>query len=525
MSVDVPKYGIASPHAAATEAGASVFAVGGNAIDAAIAACAALAVVYPHMCTIGGDLFALAQAPDGRAHGFNASGAAPMALQADDLRRRYGGMPIIGPDAITVPGVLAGWGSLAEWGGRLALSEVLQPALRLAAEGCEVAPSLAASLAENSELLARDEGMTDIFARDGRWLRVGEHFCQPALAESLGQVASSGPGVFYHGELGERYVRGLRRLDCPITTDDLAQHSTTPETPIADVVRGWEVLTLPPNSQGYALLQLLRLVDDLGLDPDPLGPDADVLARLFYEVSQDRDRHLADPRAMTVSIDELLSEPHLRQLAARAIDFRAAASEGRAASVARPSGDTIAVVVADADGWGVSIIQSVFHAFGAAVLEPSTGIIAQNRGSCFTLDPDSPNVAAGGKRSLHTLMPVLVRRHGQLRIVAGTMGGKAQPQIHTQILGRLLWDRERLQEALVAPRWIVENPDGGPTEAVYAEASALSASPALDATGMQTHALPDLSEKVGHAQYVEISRAGWISAVSDPRSDGLALRG
>lgn len=527
------KLALATPHSAATDAGRAVFAEGGNAIDSAIAACASLAVVYPHMCTIGGDLFALAYRPGAGAVGFNASGAAPRARTAEDLRRRYGEMPIVGPDAVTVPGMLGGWQSLHAWGGRLPWSAVLEPAIKLAEDGCEVSPSLAVNLDAVAELARDDEGMRGLFFQDGRPVSEGHLLVQPALAETLKVIAQDGIDAFYNGELGSSYVRGLSRRGCALSREDLALHETQAVPPIFTDFRGWQVLTVPPNSQGYTLLQTLCALRQLALDPDPLSSDASVMARIFVQVARERDLVLADPSRMTVSIEELLSDEHIATLVdslsssphPRGSTSGVAPQDARRSSEAAPSGDTIAVVAADGDGVGVSIIQSVYYAFGACLLEPDTGIIAQNRGSCFTLDPQSPNLFTGGMRSLHTLMPVLVTRNGRLRIVAGTMGGKAQFQIHSQILSRLLCDRVGLQAALSAPRWIVEHPDaGGPTEVVYCEEGAMSlAGPALRETGMDVQPLPDLDERVGHAQYIEIDCQSSMAAASDPRSDGSAV--
>lgn len=527
------KLALATPHSAATDAGRAVFAEGGNAIDSAIAACASLAVVYPHMCTIGGDLFALAYRPGAGALGFNASGAAPRARTAEDLRRRYGEMPIVGPDAVTVPGMLGGWQSLHAWGGRLPWSAVLEPAIKLAEDGCEVSPSLAASLDEVAELARDDEGMSGLFFQDGRPVSEGHLLVQRALAGTLKVIAQDGTDAFYNGELGSSYVRGLSRLGCALSREDLALHETRTVPPIFTDFRGWQVLTVPPNSQGYTLLQTLCALRQLALDPDPLSSDASVMARIFVQVARERDLVLADPSRMTVSIEELLSDEHIATLVdslsssphPRGSTSGVAPQDARRSSKTAPSGDTIAVVAADGDGVGVSIIQSVYYAFGACLLEPDTGIIAQNRGSCFTLDPQSPNLFTGGVRSLHTLMPVLVTRKGRLRIIAGTMGGKAQFQIHSQILSRLLCDRVGLQDALSAPRWIVGHPDaGGPTEVAYCEEGAMSlAGPALRETGMDVQPLPDLDERVGHAQYVEIDYKSSMTAASDPRSDGSAV--
>jgi gamma-glutamyltranspeptidase/glutathione hydrolase len=531
---------LAAPHTSAVEAGREAFADGGTAVDAALAACAALTVVYPHMCSIGGDAIALVHAPDGSVTAVNGSGAAPAALDAARVRAALErdpapvtrtGMPVRGPHTVTVPGVLAAWETLRQLGGALPLERLLRPAIGFAADGCPVSRSLAGTLAWEPDLFAADPGLRAIYFQDGR-LAEGALCRQPALAASLTTIAREGVEAFYRGELGARYVAGLRTAGSVMSADDLGAHATEVLEPLRGTAFGHEFLTAPPNSQGYVLLQLLAAMELLSADaPDPLGPAAGTLARLFRLASDDRDRHLCDPRRHDVPLDELLGEAHLRPLAGGSLGGAAPVSAGDG-SIA--SGDTIACVAADSDGWAVSIIQSVYHGFGSAILEPSTGIVAHDRGACFSLDPASPNLLEGGKRPLHTLMPVMVRRNGRLTIVAGTMGGGAQPQIHAQILSRLLGghgardatgaragdepDPAALAAAVAAPRWIYD--EGG----LFAESRVPeSCLASLRSSGMPLELLEPFDESVGHAQYIRIAENGDLEAASDPRADGRAL--
>jgi gamma-glutamyltranspeptidase/glutathione hydrolase len=238
---------------------------------------------------------------------------------------------------------------------------------------------------------------------------------------------------------------------------------------------------------------------------------------------------LADPRFADVPVDRLLGDCHVEWVAAEALRLlKAPHTTGNRGGVRPacppPKGDTVAVVSADADGWAVCVIQSVFHSFGARILEPSTGIVCQNRGACFTLDERSPNVLAGGKRPAHTLMPVLVFRGGQLAGVAGTMGGRAQPQIHAQVLGRLAYEEVDVTSAIAAPRWVVGSLDaGGPSDTVFIERGASErCGAALAAAGFDQVILDDWDDDVGHAQYISVSPAGAFTPVSDPRADGSA---
>jgi gamma-glutamyltranspeptidase/glutathione hydrolase len=576
---------LATPHSAATDAGRAAFADGGTAVDAALAACATLTVVYPHMCSLGGDAIALVHAPDGIVTCVNGSGAAPAALDAARVRAALErdpapvtrtGMPQRGPHTVTVPGVLAAWETLRGSGARHDLARLLRPAIEDARDGCAVSRSLAGTLAWEPGVFATDPGLRDVFFRGGRPrgggpghdpepLCEGDVFRQPALAASLETLARHGVAAFYEGALGGDFVAGLRALGSLMTVDDLARHATDVCAPLRHAAFGHEFLTAPPNSQGYVLLQLLAAMELFAVEaesqsgavttpsssptpslpPDPFGPAAGALARLFRLASDERDRRLCDPRVHDVPLDELLSPSHARALARRAGAFGDAAHDGPDALTDGPvgtpgtgpqsdpaAGDTIACVAADSDGWGVSVIQSLYNGFGAAILEPSTGIVAHDRGACFSLDPDSPNVVAGGKRPLHTLMPVMVRRQGRLTIVAGTMGGEAQPQIHAQILSRLLRGADAettrataestppgdLAGAVAAPRWIYDEGE------LWAEAGVPA--PCLDTlrgTDMSVTVLDDLDETIGHAQYVFVGEEGPKDATSDPRSDGSSV--
>ncbi len=538
---------LAAPHAAATEAGRAAFEDGGTAVDAALAACATLTVVYPHMCALGGDAIALVHAPDGTVTSVNGSGAAPAALDAARVRAALErdpapvtrtGMPVRGPDTVTVPGVLAAWETLRQLGGALPLARLLRPAIGFAADGCPVARSLAATLAWEPELFAADPGLRAIYFRRHHGaglapLEEGDVYRQPALAASLETIAAHGVHTFYQGELGARYAAGLRAAGSLMTSDDLVAHATEVTAPLREEAFGHDVLTAPPNSQGYVLLQLLRALErsaatrDPGrpsrapsIPPDPLGAACAPMARLFRAAGEDRDRYLCDPRRHDVAVAELLGHDHVGLLGEDHVGSLGTGLRSRPAD--EPPGDTIACVAVDSDGWAVSIIQSVYQAFGAAILEPSTGIVAHDRGACFSLDPSSPNLIEGGKRPLHTLMPVMLLRHGRLAIVAGTMGGEAQPQIHVQILSRLLGrdgagDGD-LASAVAAPRWIYDE------GALFAEADVPPACLAgLRSTGMPLEMLARLDESVGHAQYARVAGNGVLEAASDPRADGAGL--
>jgi gamma-glutamyltranspeptidase len=499
---------LATPHTAATEAGVAAFDAGGNAVDAALTACSVLTVVYPHMCSIGGDMFALLHRPGGDVIALNGSGAAPMELSAGHVRGPGTNMPVTGPHTITVPGVLAGWETLRGLGATFGIGAILEPAIDHAVDGCAVVPSVRRALTDHA-------GMAGTLVPAGI-PKESTIIRQRALGQTLREIASDGVSAFYRGDVGHSFVRGVRAAGSSLSEADLGRHETELTEPVTARFGPRRVLTTPPNSQGFVLLEILLALEAIRVNRDALGPDVATIARVFELASKDRDRHLADPRFGPVPVDDLLSDDHITAIAERVGDpHRSEGLVGRT-----PLGDTVAVVAADDEGWAVSVIQSVFHSFGSKFLEPSTGIICHNRGACFSLDESSPNVLRGGKRPAHTLMPVMVVNDGRLEIVAGTMGGYAQPQIHAQILGRLFAGAD-VATAVSAPRWVLGAPEaGGRWDVVSIERSAFDlCGQQLQDAGRDVVVLDDGDEEVGHAQYIVLSDDG-LRAASDPRADG-----
>lgn len=520
-------FALAAPHALATGAGDAVRAAGGNAVDAALAAAIALTVVYPHQCAVGGDLIALVALPDGRTLTVNGSGAA--AAAADPGAFSGPRMPVTGARTVTVPGVVAGWATLHELAGRLPWERLFDAAVAHAGDGVPTAPGVATALRQEAPLLLGDPGMREVFFPDGVPLATGAALRQPALARSLALLAEQGPKALYEGELGAGLVDLLRSLGSPLTREDLARHTTEVTEPLATAFRGEEYLTAPPNSQGLHLLQALALVERMPRDTELLGKDAALTARIFDAITDDRDRYLADPRQVDVPVAELLGAAHLDTVAERVLGGERTASvpgAARHAQAARPSGDTVAVVAADAEGYAVSLIQSLFHSFGSGVLDPGTGVVLHNRGSFFDLAPGAPNRLAGGRRPAHTLMPVLTRRDGVVSGAHGTMGGKAQPQIHTHLALRLAAGDDPVR-ALGRPRWVigglgVDEPAGVASVEGSVPTEALSA---LVEAGYRAEVFAELDEQVGHGQVVRRREDGGFDAGTDPRSDGaVAVR-
>ena len=510
------RFAIATPHVAATRAGAAAFDAGGNAVDAALAAATTLAVVYPHMCGVGGDLFALVREPEGRIVVVNASGAAPAAVDAATLARVHAEMPLYGPHAVTVPGAVSGWAALAADWSALGLERALAPAIAAASDGVPVASSLAETLTWGAERYASDPGLASVFFPGGQSLAEGAQLRQPALAATLTTIASDGPEAIYGGDVGDALADHLTSLGAAMTVDDLAAHAVERDSALTARFRGFDVSVAPPNSQGFVLLEILEVIERLGLDPDPNGPDAGRLAELFRLTAIDRDGHNADPRHARVAVGTLLDDGHLASIA----DGVTAPPADDAAPAHR--GDTIALVAADASGLAVSLIQSLYDGFGSGVLEPRSGVVLHNRGACFVLDPDHPNALAGGKRPAHTLMPVVVTRDGELTAVAGTMGGGAQPQINAMTLARALVLDTSAADAVALPRWLVNGMSvGASSRSALVERDVDDrATVALEAAGYALERVEARSEDVGHAHLIRVLADGRLDAGTDPRADG-----
>jgi len=511
---------IAAPHDAAVRAAADIVAAGGNAVDAALAAAAALTVVYPHMCSLGGDMIAIVRLPDGDRICVNSTGAYGSASPLDTLLGGRESMPVEGPLTVSVPGAVAGWKALHDAWGLLPVDRLLLPAIELAAAGTRVSPGLAEAVEDDADVLRADAGMRSIFFPEGRALTAGADLVQPQLEQTLRALARDGLGSFYIGETASRLAAGLAALGVPVTAADLARHEPRFEQPIARRFGGLRVSTAPPNSQGFTMLRTLGALRTP--DTGELSTDAGLLAELFHSGDRIRDMTLADPRFAPVDVDGMLQPEGLRR--AREDAERSLRTGVREPGVVtpRPGGDTVAVTVVDADGTAISLIQSVFHSFGSKLLEPSTGVVLHNRAAFFQLEPGHPNEIAIGKRPAHTLMPVIVESPDGTVAAHGTMGGKAQAQIHTQLLLRVA-EGATPQQAVSAPRLIVGDSEHGTDDR-----DSVLVEPGISATAQAELAETTLELRLGHeydsgAGHAMIARRdpdGRLSAGADPRSDG-----
>jgi gamma-glutamyltranspeptidase len=506
---------LAAPHALATQAGIRAYHDGGSAIDAAIAAAAVLTVVYPHNVALGGDLIALVRTPDGAVRCVNASGWAASGVDAAALRSRHGRLlPVRGVDTVTVPGGVRGWEALRRFGARLSWDRTLQAAQDSAA-GVPVAPSLATHILdpENADLIG-NEDFDRVFYPSGRCLQVGEELKQPALALTFGTLRAHGPDAFYEGELADRTLDFLGSRGSSLTATDFAEFQPDIVEPIAVGFHELTVMTSPPNTHGFLLLRALRAVEELDV-ADPLGDGLGTLMRIFHRGNQLRHQALADPRQAAVDVRALVHD-----------NLGVLADPGGVSlgPVPVPRGDTVGIAAADSEGYAVSLIQSVYHAFGSGLIDPESGILFHNRGTCFSLDDTSANVIAPRKRPAHTLMPAMTMHRGALRHVLSTMGGQGQPQIIAQLLLRAVAG-EGAESVVAAPRAVVGYQfDGNTADTVSIEADILPAArDSLGRCGLSVVDVPPHTEALGQANVIFAGSDGSMTAASDPRSDGAAI--
>ncbi|MDQ0473655.1 gamma-glutamyltranspeptidase/glutathione hydrolase [Labrys wisconsinensis] len=490
---------------------------GGNAIDAAITAAAVLAVVEPQSTGIGGDAFML-YAPGGGPGiiAYNGSGRAPAAASPDWYHERgIRDMPQDGPHSVTIPGVIDAWARLAADHGTRGLDRLLGPAIRYAEEGYLIADRVAFDWAACAEALRTDADAARTLLPWGRPPRPGDRHVQPALGATLRAVAASGRKAFYEGPIAEDMVSALRSRGGLHTLDDFATAAGEYTTPISTRYRGVDVFELPPSNQAITALIMLNILDGFDMAGlDPFGAERLHLeieaARLAYA---DRNAFVADPAQASVPVEELLSAGHARELRAR-IDPRRAMVDLPPPRLRKS--DTVYLCVVDRDRNAASFINSTYASFGSMIVAPASGVVLQNRGACFTLDPSHPNRIAPRKRPMHTIMPGMALRNGRVMMPFGVMGGDFQPFGHAHLLTNMIDFGLDPQAALDAPR-------------VFHEAGMVAAErgiPAAALAGLQDRGHRTLVsyEPHGGGQAISIDwEAGTLTAGSDPRKDGCAL--
>jgi len=518
---------VSTSHPLAAQAGLRMLLKGGNAVDAAVAAAAAMTMVEPVSNGLGSDAFCLLW--DGTSlHGLNASGRAPQAWTPDYFRTRYGASAMTPPkrgiDSVTVPGAVSSWVALSERFGKLPFADLLAPAIELAERGygvpIVVQKKWAAAVAELKSL----PGFTQAFLPRGRAPTVGELFQFPAAARALRAIAATKGEAFYSGEIAHALEKFSAQHGGSLTLRDLAAHRPEWVKPIAKNYRGYTLHEIPPNGQGIAALIALGMLDQFDLGRLPLdGVDSQHLQIEAMKLAfADVYKFVAEPSCMEVSAEQLLDDAYLASRA-KLIDLNRA-QNFQAGSPHDPHrrGGTIYLSAADESGMMVSFIQSNYMGFGSGCVEPSFGISLQNRGHGFSLNPASPNAVAPGKRPFHTIIPAFLTKDGQPVMSFGVMGANMQPQGHLQTLVRMIDYGQNPQAACDAPRWRFNAGLEINVEASMNPATVQG----LAQRGHRVEVINDSYQDFGAGQFIwragDPGAQGYVAA-SDARRDGQAV--
>ncbi|WP_342750243.1 gamma-glutamyltransferase [Phreatobacter cathodiphilus] len=504
----------ATSHPLATAAAIDILKAGGTAADAAIAAVGVMAVVEPHMTGIGGDCFTLISKPGQPIWGYNGSGRAPKAATAEKLRAQgLTSVPTDSVHAVTVPGAIEAWETILRTHGRFDLGRVLQAAIGYAKNGWPVTPRVAFDWPADAAALAKDTGASRHYLLNGRAPTAGERMTSAALGATLEEIAAKGAKGFYEGRVAEDIVATLKAKGGLMSLEDLASHRGTVETPVIGDYKGTGVAELPPNGQGITALIILNILEQFdvkGMDPTSperlhIGIEA---ARLAYSL---RDSHIADPAAMTVTVEQLVSKDFAKTLAGM-ID----PGKRTPRLIPPPPGtNTIYCSIVDRDRMAVSFINSIFHHFGSKICTPETGILLQNRGSSFNLDETHPNCIGPGKRPMHTIIPAMMLEKGEVTCSFGVMGGSYQSSGHAHVVCNTVDYGMDPQAAIDSPRAFFEG-EKTTVEPTWPQAT-------IEKVRAMGHQVDVTVKPIGGGQMIRIDRSGFLVGGSDARKDGLAL--
>lgn len=530
---------VTTPHYLASQAALEILQKGGNAVDAGIAAASTLAVVYPHMTSIGGDNFWLIyNAKTKQLKALNASGRSGEKATIKFYQAQgYDKIPSRGYLAAnTVPGAISGWEEAYKYaqhsmGNNLPWNQLLGSAIRYAETGFPVTPSQEFWTKTNIDekdkefrALQRFKGFRQKYLKsNGEPYRVSEVFKQPELAETLKAIAGKGATEFYEGEIAQKIVADVQANGGILTLKDFAEHTANWVEPISVDYRGYKAYNFPPNTQGMASLSILNILNNFDLKSVGEGT-ADyyhVIVEATKQAFADRDKYLSDPEFVKIPLDSLLSKKHGTDLAAR-IEMSKAVKEVK---LLDPKGDTVWMGVVDKDGNSVSLIQSIYHDFGSGIVAANTGVLLQNRGSFFSLDPNHVNHLEPRKRSFHTLNPAMLFKAGKPYLVYGTMGGEGQPQTQAALVTRIVDFGFSLQDAIEAPRWLNGRTWGASSNDLKIEGRVPKTVTAeLIKRGHPVKVVDDYTDTMGHAGAILIDPVTNVKfGGADPRGDGAAV--
>ena len=507
-------------HPLSTQAAVNILQNGGNAMDAALAACAVQAVVEPESTGIGGDCFCLySEGGSDKVIALNGSGRAPMGLSAEWLiKQGIHEIPQQSPHAVTMPTAVDAWVQLNRDYGSRPLGDLLQPAIKYARDGFAIGPRVAADFKASASLIKGDADASALYLRDGENYKMGDRFSNPNLAKAMEEIAKHGRDGFYKGWVADDILGKLQSLGGLHSAADFDAAIAEYVTPIKTNFRGYDIWECPPNGQGVIALMLLNIMSGVDKFGDhPLSVD-----RIHHEIEagriayRDRNLYLADPEFSDVPVDQMLSANYAAAIRAQINPVKAFAN--LPPTTLPPHKHTVYISVVDKDRNACSLINTVFHSFGAGLMTPQSGIVLQCRGQGFVVDPGHPNCIAPGKRPLHTIIPGMATKDGKTVMSFGVMGGEYQAFGHMQFLTRLLDYGMDIQQAQDLPRFF---PDPFSDVVEVEEPISDAMREALRARG---HNIQPAKKPIGGSQAIYIDwETGMLIAGSDPRKDGCAI--
>jgi len=517
---------VATSHPLATQIGLDVLKSGGNAVDAAIAANAALGLMEPTGNGIGGDLFAIVwDAKTKKLYGLNASGPAPKSLSIEYFKENnLEKIPAYGALPVSVPGAVDGWVKLHERFGNKKFSTLFEPTIAYAIDGFPVSELIAYYLDGSAKRFADYPNFKDVWMKNGSTPKKGEIFKNPELAKTLGEISKTKRESFYEGQLATTMANFIQEQGGFLSFEDLKNYQAEWVEPVSSNYRGYDVWELPPNGQGIAALQILNLLEHF--DINAMGLFSAEYIHHFVEAKKlafaDRAKYYADPAFNNIDIQTLISKEYAKERLSL-IDSNKAALTDEAGILKQ--GDTIYLTTADKDGNMVSLIQSNYRGMGSGMVPPGLGFMLQDRGELFSLDPTHANALEGGKRPFHTIIPAFITKDGEPFISFGVMGGATQPQAHAQIVINLVDFGMNLQEAGDAPR-IVHSGSSQPTDEIMLDGGSISLEKGFG------EAIKKELEELGHTIKYDKGSFGGYQAImkkdgvyfgaSESRKDGQA---
>lgn len=519
---------VASPHYLASQAGVDILKKGGTAVDAAIATNSVLNVVYPHMCGIGGDAFWLVYDAAKKDLAFlNASGRSAYAATIETYKKAgMNSMPVRGPLTVTVPGAVDGWFEAHRRYGRLPMAALLETAIAYSRRGYPISHVLSFKTHEAVSELSSYSTSKGLFLPGGKAPRPGDVLTNPGLASSLEKIAREGRDVFYQGEIGREIVRFSRENGGLLTERDFLEHRSDWGKPVSTQYRGYTVYETAPNSQGLTALLILNLLEGYSLAS--MGYQSSDHLHFMVEAKKvafaDRNRYISDPEKVKIPMDDLLSKDYANKR--RALIQKDRAVDPQAISPGIFGRDTIYLCTVDEAGNAVSLIQSLYYSFGSAVVAGNTGILLQNRGAYFSLNPDHVNCLQPHKRTFHTLMASMTFRDGKPLLVFGTSGADGQPQTHIQVMTGVFDFGLDIQAAIEAPRWVAGRYLLHHSEGLLMMEGRFPAPVVeeLRKRGHQIQIVDGIDQSMGSAHGIMVHpENGLRMGGSDPRCDGAAI--